>query len=260
MTTAPAHRSARARRIKRVPVRDLSLWQRLLWEWFAGGAPAVDAPFQPFRKRRAIVIVSKEFQARAEAAARAVGVTGPGEPTLDDGLARVADASEPCPVCHDMWGGGHHGGAPNQRSEGGEVVMTEKRFETLTRLECLELLRENHLGRLAFLERVGVVPLIMPVNYVLDQDAVVFRTDPGSKLVAAVRGAPVAFEIDGAEEGDRVGWSVIVRGHAVEVTDAAERERLSHGPLESWAPGPKSHYVRVVPGPITGRRIRVHPR
>jgi nitroimidazol reductase NimA-like FMN-containing flavoprotein (pyridoxamine 5'-phosphate oxidase superfamily) len=138
--------------------------------------------------------------------------------------------------------------------------MTQKRFETLTRLECLDLLRENHLGRLAFLERVGVVPLITPVNYLLDQDTVVFRTDPGSKLVAAVRGAPVAFEIDGAEEGDRVGWSVIVRGHAVEVTDETERERLSHGSLESWAPGPKSHYVRVVPGPITGRRISVHPR
>jgi len=138
--------------------------------------------------------------------------------------------------------------------------MSDKRYETLTRLECLELLQRNHLGRLAFLERVGVVPLITPVNYVLDQDAVVFRTDTGSKLVAAIRGASVAFEIDGVDEGDSTGWSVIVRGHAVEVTDAAERERLSRGPLESWAPGPKSHYVRVQPGPITGRRIRVQER
>ena len=138
--------------------------------------------------------------------------------------------------------------------------MSDKRFETLTRFECLELLRLNHLGRLAFLERVGVVPLITPVNYVLDQDTVVFRTDPGSKLLAAIRGAPVAFEVDGVEEGDGTGWSVIVRGHAVEVTDAPELERLSQGPLESWAPGPKSHYVRVLPGPITGRRISVQGR
>ena len=107
--------------------------------------------------------------------------------------------------------------------------MSDKRYETLTRLECLELLQRNHLGRLAFLERVGVVPLITPVNYVLDQDAVVFRTDPGSKLVAAIRGAPVAFEIDGVDEGDRTGWSVIVRGHAVEVTEVESRRVVYDG-------------------------------
>lgn len=135
--------------------------------------------------------------------------------------------------------------------------MSDKRFETLTRIECFDLLRRNHLGRLAFLERVGVVPLITPVNYVLDQETVVFRTDPGSKLLAAIREAPVAFEIDGVDEGDRVGWSVIVRGHAIEVTGGPERERLGQGPLEAWAPGPKAHYVRVQPGPITGRRISI---
>lgn len=134
--------------------------------------------------------------------------------------------------------------------------MTAKRFEKLTTQECLDLLGRHHLGRLAFVDRVGVVPQIIPVNYVLDGDVVVFRTDPGSKLAAAIRGAPVAFEVDGVDEQQRVGWSVVVRGDASEVTEATELDRLRQGPLVPWAPGAKSHYVRV-PGRVTGRRISV---
>ena len=51
-----------------------------------------------------------------------------------------------------------------------------------------------------------------PVNYVVDQHSVLFRTDEGTKLDAASRGARVAFEVDGAEEATRTGWSVLVGG------------------------------------------------
>ena len=40
--------------------------------------------------------------------------------------------------------------------------------------------------------------MITPVNYVLDGGTVTFRTDAGSKLSAALQGAAVAFEVDGA--------------------------------------------------------------
>ena len=33
--------------------------------------------------------------------------------------------------------------------------------------------------------------MILPVNYVVDRDAPVFRTDPGTKLDAAAEGAAV---------------------------------------------------------------------
>ncbi len=135
--------------------------------------------------------------------------------------------------------------------------MPRKRFQELTTRECLDLLGRHHLGRLAFLDRVGLLPQIIPVNYLLDDDMVVFRTDPGSKLAAAIRGAPVAFEVDGVDEQHLVGWSVVVRGHAGEVTDTTELTRLRQGPLVAWAPGTKAHYVRVHPGPVTGRRISV---
>ena len=84
---------------------------------------------------------------------------------------------------------------------------------------------------------------------------VVLRTDDGTKLDAAIRGSRVAFEIDGTDAAARTGWSVVVRGEAVEVTDPAELARLRKLPLHPWAPGGKAHYVRILPAALTGRRI-----
>jgi nitroimidazol reductase NimA-like FMN-containing flavoprotein (pyridoxamine 5'-phosphate oxidase superfamily) len=85
---------------------------------------------------------------------------------------------------------------------------------------------------------------------------VVFRTDEGTKLDAACRGSRVAFEIDGTDAAARTGWSVLIRGEAIEVTDPAELARLRKLPLDPWAPGPKTHHVRILPAVLTGRRIR----
>jgi nitroimidazol reductase NimA-like FMN-containing flavoprotein (pyridoxamine 5'-phosphate oxidase superfamily) len=133
----------------------------------------------------------------------------------------------------------------------------DRTIEELTTAECHELLERHHLGRLAFLDQVGVMPMIIPVNYLMHTESVVFRTDPGSKLTAALHGAPVAFEIDSIDARERLGWSVVVRGHVEEVTDPTDREALEQTPLRSWAPGAKPHYVRVNPRLVTGRRIDV---
>jgi nitroimidazol reductase NimA-like FMN-containing flavoprotein (pyridoxamine 5'-phosphate oxidase superfamily) len=131
--------------------------------------------------------------------------------------------------------------------------VRDHRWQELTDEECRRLLGERHLGRLAFVDADG--PVILPVNYTLDQGSVVFRTDPGSKLDAAAAGATVAFEVDAADERDRTGWSVVVRGRAGEVADPADLERLRALPLYPWAPGAKAHYVRIRPASVTGRRI-----
>jgi len=106
----------------------------------------------------------------------------------------------------------------------------------------------------------GRGPIVLPVNFVLDRHMVVFRTDEGTKLDAASRGGRVAFEIDGADAAAHTGWSVLVRGEAVEVTDPAELARLRELPLDPWAPGAKSRYVRILPAVLTGRRISVSDR
>ena len=136
--------------------------------------------------------------------------------------------------------------------------MTERpgrraRWRELTRSECFELLSREHLGRVAVVDDQG--PVIFPVNFVLDRHMVVFRTDEGTKLDAAARGARVAFEVDGTDEAAHTGWSVLVRGEAVEVTDPAELARLRKIRLSPSAPGAKNRYVRILPAKLTGRRI-----
>jgi nitroimidazol reductase NimA-like FMN-containing flavoprotein (pyridoxamine 5'-phosphate oxidase superfamily) len=98
-------------------------------------------------------------------------------------------------------------------------------------------------------------PIALPVNFVLDQHTVLFRSDQGTKLDVAVRGGRVAFEIDGIDEATRTGWSVLVRGEATEVTNPAELARARGLPLHAWAPGAKGHYIRILPISLTGRRI-----
>jgi uncharacterized protein len=126
-------------------------------------------------------------------------------------------------------------------------------WQELTKSECFELLARQHLGRLAVVEDRG--PVVFPVNFVLDRHMVVFRTDEGTKLDAACRGSRVAFEIDGTDPASRTGWSVLIRGEAIEVTDPDEVARLRKLSLDPWAPGAKAHYVRILPAALTGRRI-----
>jgi nitroimidazol reductase NimA-like FMN-containing flavoprotein (pyridoxamine 5'-phosphate oxidase superfamily) len=127
-------------------------------------------------------------------------------------------------------------------------------IEVLDYAECLRLLASKPVGRIGFAIWGG--PEILPVNYVLDGDAVVFATGVGSKLSAVVR-SPVVFEVDDTDEQAQSGWSVVVHGLAQEVTaaDARTLERVRALPLEPWAAGRKPYYVRVTPRFVSGRRV-----
>jgi uncharacterized protein len=129
----------------------------------------------------------------------------------------------------------------------------QARWQELSKSECFALLARERLGRVAVVDDLG--PVVFPVNFVLDRHMVVFRADEGTKLDAACRGSRVAFEIDGADVAAHTGWSVLVRGEAIEVTGPAELARLRKLSLDPWAPGAKAHYVRILPAVLTGRRI-----
>jgi nitroimidazol reductase NimA-like FMN-containing flavoprotein (pyridoxamine 5'-phosphate oxidase superfamily) len=131
--------------------------------------------------------------------------------------------------------------------------VPEVRWQELTKQACFALLAQQRLGRVVLVDDRG--PLALPVNFLLDQHTVLFRTDEGSKLEVASRGGRVAFEVDGVEEATRTGWSLLIRGEAIEVTDPAELARVRRLPLYPWAPGAKSRYVRILPTVLTGRRI-----
>jgi nitroimidazol reductase NimA-like FMN-containing flavoprotein (pyridoxamine 5'-phosphate oxidase superfamily) len=127
-------------------------------------------------------------------------------------------------------------------------------LERIDRDGCLALLADEVVGRVAVVD--GRTPVIFPVNYLLDGEDVVFRTDPGTKLDAASR-SPACFEIDGIDRQARTGWSVVVTGRLEEVTHYDARRWVHvHGlAVDPWAGGDKQHWMRLVPGTITGRRI-----
>ena len=67
----------------------------------------------------------------------------------------------------------------------------------------------------------------------------------------------MCFEVDEADPVVATGWSVMVKGRAAEITDAAELRRADELPLRFWVHGEKGHWIRVTPIEITGRRIVV---
>jgi len=124
----------------------------------------------------------------------------------------------------------------------------------LDRDECLQLLAQEEIGRLAVND--GSTPTIFPVNYRMDGNAIVFRTAPGTKLDNGPR-AMACFEIDRFYPEIRSGWSVVVVGRLDEVTpfDARTLARIAELPVDPWADGEKSHWMRLVPTRITGRVV-----
>jgi uncharacterized protein len=100
-------------------------------------------------------------------------------------------------------------------------------------------------------------PEIFPVNYVVQDRTVLFRTAEGTKLFSAIASNTVVFEAD--DHDVRQGWSVIVRGRAKVVRGAADIEKAELAQLIPWTSAPKIHYVRVTPSEITGREFRFGP-
>lgn len=126
-------------------------------------------------------------------------------------------------------------------------------LERLSVEESWRLLSLHPVGRVGVL--VDSAPEIYPVNHVVDGHTIVFRTDPGSKLCGLDRSPSVCFEADGLNLDDCTGWSVLVKGRAARVTSADDLRRAAKLPLRFWALGEKTHWIRVTPREITGRRI-----
>jgi nitroimidazol reductase NimA-like FMN-containing flavoprotein (pyridoxamine 5'-phosphate oxidase superfamily) len=133
------------------------------------------------------------------------------------------------------------------------TAVTSRDLEILPREECLQLLRTQSLGRVAV--RFGEAPSILPVIFAVLDDDVVFRTDPGTKLTAAVMRTIVAFEVDDADPTSRTGWSVLVIGPVDEITDATTLAQVAALGLEPWVDSGRDRVLRIRSRTVTGRRI-----
>jgi len=123
---------------------------------------------------------------------------------------------------------------------------------TLSANESWNLLASVALGRLV--TSAEGQPEIFPVNFVVQRHTVLFRTAVGTKLVSAVINNRVLFEAD--EHNVAEGWSVIVKGTARTLHTDDEIEEAERAHLLPWTATVKTHYVRVIPSEITGRRFR----
>jgi uncharacterized protein len=132
--------------------------------------------------------------------------------------------------------------------------------DELDRHQCLDLLRTQAIGRLAVADHGHYPPHIVPVNFVLDGDTVVFRSDPGLKFRLSVLAEhSVSFEVDSIDGDGRMGWSVVVQGRAELLAPGDVAALTAGSSLHPWAPGEKRGWVRITPYAITGRRVRNPP-
>lgn len=130
--------------------------------------------------------------------------------------------------------------------------------ERLSRARCLALLGTAKVGRIGF--TASALPVVVPVDYRLWRDRVVFRAAEGSRLHTATTDAVVAFEVDALGADDPWGWSVSVTGVARDVSelvDAADAARAELGfePGGWWAHGARDRYLAVPTDVVAGCRL-----
>jgi nitroimidazol reductase NimA-like FMN-containing flavoprotein (pyridoxamine 5'-phosphate oxidase superfamily) len=140
-------------------------------------------------------------------------------------------------------------------SAGPPAVTPTVRRSLLNAGESLTLLErgEERVGRLVI--TVAGEPLVFPLNYAVQDDAIVFRTQVGTKLTGITR-SMATFQVDHIDASGQ-GWSVTFEGLAQEVLDAdpAEmRARLDNLALDTWPGGDRQHVVRITPYAVRGTR------
>jgi nitroimidazol reductase NimA-like FMN-containing flavoprotein (pyridoxamine 5'-phosphate oxidase superfamily) len=149
---------------------------------------------------------------------------------------------------------GAGGPSSDEKPASSGAVPCDRVFRTVSPAECFDLLEPGGIGRVGFTAADGV--MMLPVNFAVSGRTIIFRTAPDA-LLALYAGAHLSFEVDHFDAALRVGWSVLLHGHAHPVTDEREVKHLEDMTnLEPWAPGARDVYVRIAPTQISGRSIQ----
>src|SRR5690242_10598672 len=121
--------------------------------------------------------------------------------------------------------------------------------------ECRHLIEEGGVGRVAFQSALG--QHIVPVNFQVDRDSLVFRTTPHSELGRLGPASEAAFEIDELDVEHKSGWSVVARGLIEELPDNYETAAIRFFGKDPtpWARGDRRLYLRLTWRELTGRRL-----
>lgn len=129
-----------------------------------------------------------------------------------------------------------------------EAESDERMNRALTEAECLCLLAGESLGRVVYTD--GVLPTAFPVNYLLRNRSIVFRTSPDARLLTANPERFVSFEIDHFDEQTRTGWSVLVTGRCRPL-----HPDLADAALDTWASMRRGALRGISMDVVSGRRL-----
>jgi uncharacterized protein len=140
--------------------------------------------------------------------------------------------------------------------EGEDKAMAEIR--EMSYADCRALLVRGQAGRVAVVAPDG--PHIIPLNYSVVDESIIFRTTPFSVLATYGRNAKLAFEVDHFESEHQLGWSVVARGRADVIIDNDELARIRKvwAPLP-WADGARNLHFRLRWSELTGRSLGHRP-
>ena len=98
-------------------------------------------------------------------------------------------------------------------------------IETIPPPTCWNLFATTSFGRVGLL--VDDKPEVLPVNYAIDGESILFRTGEATVLTQANLRV-VAFQADYVDPRDHSGWSVMVQGFARDIGDAVDANIEAH--------------------------------
>lgn len=141
---------------------------------------------------------------------------------------------------------------PHERDGGPAAPFVEQEDETreLTHVEIWTFLGDSGIGHLALRSQPHGVDIV-PINYLITNRQLFFRSGPGSKLENLTQHPYVAVQVERFE--DDAWFSVVLKGKAERLWADEEIELSGIMNLTTTQPGDKFNYVRVIPDMIMGR-------
>lgn len=119
---------------------------------------------------------------------------------------------------------------------------------------CRGLLAGGVVGRVAITTPAG--PRIFTVNYSVVDEAILFRTTPGSVLATYACDSPLAFQVDNLDYAQQRGWTVMATGRGQAVGGIRELAHIrAVCEPRPWAAGDREFYVRLAWTELSGRQL-----
>lgn len=128
--------------------------------------------------------------------------------------------------------------------------------EELNEDRCWEMLRSRDTGRVGFVHHGRV--MILPVNYLVDDHAIYFRTSAEGLIGGPTARIQTSFQVDDYRSDRSEGWSVLLSGPSSHVVDGGLLTRLWGKVMaEPWAGGDRALFICVQATLVSGRYVHL---